>query len=169
MFSFSQYDASTANSDPWGRIPRSRYAWKVEQVKIGQKKRVTASLRPPFAFGSFSPELAHGEKKPKPAPHLSSGLFTASRHTAAAAMAGLLRRRPSIRDRSTPYRRRSSLAFYATPARRRLWLTGVYLRAGSGGPRGRRARQPTPTALGGRGHVSGQERPELVDWFASWY
>ncbi len=30
----------------------------VEQVEIGQKKRVTASLQPPFAFGFFSPELA---------------------------------------------------------------------------------------------------------------
>ena len=30
----------------------------VEGVEIGQKKRVTASLRPPFAFGFMSPELA---------------------------------------------------------------------------------------------------------------
>jgi hypothetical protein len=30
----------------------------VDQVEIGQKKRVAASLRPPFAFGLLSPELA---------------------------------------------------------------------------------------------------------------
>jgi hypothetical protein len=35
----------------------------VEEVEIGQKKRVTASLRPPFAFGFMSPELAPGGGK----------------------------------------------------------------------------------------------------------
>ena len=30
----------------------------IEQVEIGQNKRVTASLRPPFAFGFVSPDLA---------------------------------------------------------------------------------------------------------------
>ena len=30
----------------------------IGQVEIGQKKRVAAVLRPPFAFGFFSPELA---------------------------------------------------------------------------------------------------------------
>jgi hypothetical protein len=38
----------------------------IERVEIGQKKRVTALLRPPFAFGSFSPELAPRVAKAKP-------------------------------------------------------------------------------------------------------
>jgi site-specific DNA recombinase len=37
----------------------------VEQVEIGQKKRVTAVLRPPFAFGFLSPELAPRGAKAK--------------------------------------------------------------------------------------------------------
>jgi hypothetical protein len=37
-----------------------------EQVEIGQKKRVAASLRPPFAFGFFSPELAPRANRPNP-------------------------------------------------------------------------------------------------------
>jgi len=34
----------------------------VEQVEIGKKKRVTAVLRPPFAFGFLSPDLAPSSK-----------------------------------------------------------------------------------------------------------
>jgi hypothetical protein len=37
----------------------------IEQVEIGQKKRVTASLRPPFAFGFVSPDLAPRQRKTK--------------------------------------------------------------------------------------------------------